>query len=98
MNPPTVRPVQRPAPAGQLGPGGLDAARAEWGFFFADEVPALQAWVFGPGQAARITQPALVVLGADSARLTPLTAETVQRLAAMLPPTSAPRPCPAAAT
>jgi pimeloyl-ACP methyl ester carboxylesterase len=70
---------------GQLGPGGLDAARAESGFFFRDEVPSIQEWVFGPGQAARITQPALVVLGADSARLTPLTAETVQRLAAMLP-------------
>jgi pimeloyl-ACP methyl ester carboxylesterase len=70
---------------GQLGPGGLDAARAESGFFFADELPAIKEWVFGPGQAARITQPALVVLGADSARLTPLTAETVQQLSAMLP-------------
>jgi pimeloyl-ACP methyl ester carboxylesterase len=69
----------------QLGPGSLDIARAESAFFFADEVPAVQEWVFGPAQAARITQPALVVLGADSARLTPLTAETVQRLTAMLP-------------
>ena len=70
---------------GQLGSGGLDTARAESGFFFADELPAIQEWVFGPGQAARITQPALVVLGADSARFTPLTGETVQRLSAMLP-------------
>ena len=69
----------------QLGPGSLDAARAESAFFFADELPAVQEWVFGPSQAARITQPALVVLGADSAQLTPLVVETVQRLSAMLP-------------
>jgi pimeloyl-ACP methyl ester carboxylesterase len=70
---------------GQLGPGSLDIARAESAFFFADEAPAVQEWDFGPGQAARITQPALLVLGADSPRLAPLLAETVQRLSAMLP-------------
>jgi pimeloyl-ACP methyl ester carboxylesterase len=69
----------------QLGPGSLEVARAESRFFFTDEVPAVQEWAFGPGQAARITQPALVLLGADSPGLTPLMAETVQRLAAMLP-------------
>ena len=69
----------------QLGPGSLDTARAESAFFFADELPAVQEWVFGPGQAARITQPALVVLGADSPRVIPLMTETVQRLSAMLP-------------
>jgi len=69
----------------QLGPGSLDIARAESGFFFADELPAVQEWVFGPCQAARITQPALVVLGADSPQVTPLMVETVQRLSAMLP-------------
>jgi pimeloyl-ACP methyl ester carboxylesterase len=69
----------------QLGPGSLDTARAESAFFFADELPAVREWVFGPGQAARITQPALVVLGADSPRVIPLMTETVQRLSAMLP-------------
>jgi pimeloyl-ACP methyl ester carboxylesterase len=69
----------------QLGPGGLAIARAESAFFFANEVPAVQEWVFGPAQAARITQPARVLLGADSPRLTPLMVETVQRLSAMLP-------------
>jgi pimeloyl-ACP methyl ester carboxylesterase len=69
----------------QLGPDSLDVARAESEFFFTDEAPAVQEWAFGPGQAARITQPTLVLLGADSPRLTPLMAETVQRLAAMLP-------------
>src|SRR5580700_5204929 len=63
----------------------VHAARAESAFFFADELPAVQEWVFGSSQAARITQPALVVLGADSAQLTPLVVETVQRLSAMLP-------------
>ena len=70
---------------GQLGPGGLDAARAESAFFFADEVPAVREWIFGPAQAARVTQPTLVVLGGDSPRLSPLAAETVERLLALLP-------------
>ena len=69
----------------QLGPAGLAAAQAESAFFFADELPAVQEWVFGPGQAARVTQPALIVLGANSARVIPLMTETVQRLSAMLP-------------
>jgi DNA-binding CsgD family transcriptional regulator len=51
----------------QLGPGSLDTARAESAFFFADELPAVQEWVFGPSQAARVNQAALVVLAADSA-------------------------------
>ena len=69
----------------QLGPRGLDIAQAESAFFFGDELRAVQEWAFGPAQAARITQPALVVLGADSARLTPLMVETVQRLSELLP-------------
>jgi pimeloyl-ACP methyl ester carboxylesterase len=69
----------------QLGPVGLEAARAESSFFFADELPAVTEWVFGPAQAARVTQPALIVLGGDSPRLTPLMAETVQRLSVLLP-------------
>jgi pimeloyl-ACP methyl ester carboxylesterase len=70
---------------GPLGTAGLDTARAESAFFFADELSAVREWAFGPGQAARVTQPALVVLGGDSPQLTPLMAETVQRLAGMLP-------------
>jgi pimeloyl-ACP methyl ester carboxylesterase len=70
---------------GQLGPGALDAARAESAYFFADEVPAVQEWIFGPVQAARVTKPALVVQGGDTKRLAPVLAETVQRLSAMLP-------------
>ena len=69
----------------QLGPGGLDLARAESAFFFGDELAAVREWIFGPAEAARITQPTLVVQGAESARLTPLITETVQRVSAMLP-------------
>jgi pimeloyl-ACP methyl ester carboxylesterase len=69
----------------QLGAGALDSARAESAFFFADELSAVQEWAFGSGHAAWITQPALVLLGANSAQLTPLMVETVQRLSAMLP-------------
>jgi pimeloyl-ACP methyl ester carboxylesterase len=70
---------------GQLGPGGLDAAGAESAYFFADEVPAVQEWSFGPAQAARVTQPTLAVLGGDSARITPLMPESVQRLSDLVP-------------
>lgn len=71
--------------ARRLGPGGLEAARAESAFFFADELRAVREWVFGPAQAARVTPPALIILGGDSPRLTPLMAETVQRLSVLLP-------------
>ena len=70
---------------GRLGAASLDTAREESAFFFADELSAVREWVFGPDQAARVTTPALVVLGGDSPRLTPNMVETVQRLAAMLP-------------
>jgi pimeloyl-ACP methyl ester carboxylesterase len=69
----------------QLGPRSLEAAQAESAFFVADELPAVQEWVFGPGQAVRVTQPALVVLGGDTARHSPMMTETVHRLSAMLP-------------
>lgn len=69
----------------QLGTGAIDIARSESAFFFADELPAVQEWVFGAEQAARVDQPALVVIGADSVDGTPLMAQTVARLAAMLP-------------
>lgn len=71
----------------QLGPRSLEAAQTESAgrFFFADELPAVQEWVFGPCQAARVTQPALVVLGGDTARHSPVMTETVHRLPAMLP-------------
>jgi len=69
----------------RLGAAGVQAAQQESGFFFADELSAVREWRFGAAQAARIWQPALVVLGEHSPRVTPPMVETVQRLTGMLP-------------
>jgi pimeloyl-ACP methyl ester carboxylesterase len=62
-----------------------DDARGRCGesaYFFADEMPALAGWSFGPDEAAKVTAPALVVCGADSH---PLFHEHVEMLAGMPP-------------
>lgn len=48
-------------------PGAFNEALAEADLFFQAEMPAVQQWAFGPGDADRITQPVLNVLGAQSA-------------------------------
>jgi pimeloyl-ACP methyl ester carboxylesterase len=48
-------------------PAAFDEALAEADLFFQAEMPAVQQWAFEPRDAARITQPVLNVLGADSA-------------------------------
>ena len=53
--------------------------------FFETEWPALLEWQFGPAEAARITQPVLLVLGADSDAVTPMFGEMNNALAAWLP-------------
>jgi len=50
-------------------PGGADRVLGEADFFFAIDLPALNAWTFGPEQAASISQPVLSVLGTKSERL-----------------------------
>lgn len=50
-------------------PGGADRALAEADFFFASDLPALQGWVFGPEQAAGVSQPVLSMLGAETEQL-----------------------------
>lgn len=50
-------------------PGGADRALEEADFFFGIDLPALNAWTFGPEQAASIAQPVLSVLGTKSERL-----------------------------
>jgi pimeloyl-ACP methyl ester carboxylesterase len=65
-----------------LGDDGLAAAERESAYFFADEMPALGAWSFGPEEAAKVTAPALLVRGAESH---PLFGENVEVLAGMLP-------------
>jgi pimeloyl-ACP methyl ester carboxylesterase len=49
-------------------PGGADRALEEADFFFGSDLPALQAWIFGPEQAASISQPMLSVLGSETER------------------------------
>jgi pimeloyl-ACP methyl ester carboxylesterase len=48
-------------------PGAFAEALDEADLFFQAEMPAVQSWTFGPGDAERVTQPVLNVLGAQSA-------------------------------
>jgi pimeloyl-ACP methyl ester carboxylesterase len=66
----------------RLGPAGLAAAEHESAYFFADELPAIGAWQFGPDDAARVTAPTLLVGGSDSR---PWFAENQTQLAEWLP-------------
>lgn len=54
--------VERVLPAGTI-----EAAVATAAVFFGQELPAVQAWTFGPDEAARVQHPALLVLGERSA-------------------------------
>lgn len=49
-------------------PRGVARALAQADDFFGSYLPALNAWQFGPEQAARITQPVISVVGTDSDR------------------------------
>jgi pimeloyl-ACP methyl ester carboxylesterase len=66
----------------RLGDDGLAEAEHESAYFFADELPALAAWTFGPAEAARVTTPALLLCGAQSR---PWFRENAAILAGMLP-------------
>ena len=66
----------------RLGDDGLAEAERESAYFFADELPAVGAWTFGPAEAARITAPALLLCGAESR---PWFRENVGILAELLP-------------
>lgn len=50
-------------------PGSVAQAIRDADTFCSVDLPALNAWEFGPEDAAAISQPALSVLGAESARL-----------------------------
>jgi pimeloyl-ACP methyl ester carboxylesterase len=63
----------------------FDLAVADADTFFDTEWPALLEWQFGPAEAARIPQPALLVLGADSDAVTPMFSEMNAALAEWLP-------------
>jgi pimeloyl-ACP methyl ester carboxylesterase len=66
----------------RFGDHGLAEAEREAACFFADELPALAAWTFGPAEAARVTAPALLICGAESR---PWFRENAAILAEMLP-------------
>ena len=66
----------------RLGDDGLVQAERESAYFFADELPALAAWTFGPAEAARVAAPALLISAAESR---PWFRENVTILADMLP-------------
>lgn len=63
-------------------PGVVVQAVKDADTFFGVELPALTEWVFGPGQAAAITQPVLSVLGAETQ---PLWVEVAEFLRSSLP-------------
>jgi pimeloyl-ACP methyl ester carboxylesterase len=66
----------------RFGDDGLVEAERESAYFFADELPAVAAWPFGPAEAARVGAPALLLCGAESR---PWFRENVAILAGMLP-------------
>ena len=66
----------------RFGDDGLVQAERESAYFFADELPAVGAWSFGPAEAARIAAPALLLCGARSR---PWFRENAAILAEMLP-------------
>jgi pimeloyl-ACP methyl ester carboxylesterase len=66
----------------RFGDGGLAQAERESAYFFADELPALAAWTFGPAEAARVMAPTLLLRGTESR---PWFRENVAILADMLP-------------
>jgi pimeloyl-ACP methyl ester carboxylesterase len=72
----------REALRARLGDDGLAEAERESAYFFADELPAVGAWSFGPAEAARVAAPALLLCGAGSR---PWFRENIAILAEMLP-------------
>ena len=78
-------PQGREAAARTLPLGAFDLAVTDADTFFDTEWPALLEWQFGPAEAARITQPVLLVLGADSDAVTPMFGEMNAALAEWLP-------------
>jgi pimeloyl-ACP methyl ester carboxylesterase len=66
-------------------PAAFDQALADLDTFFEQELPALRGWSFDAEAAARVTQPALVVLGATSGEVSPVFAARHELLMAWLP-------------
>ena len=69
----------------RLGADGVARAVQQSRFFFADEFRAVRDWTFGPLEGSRIVQPTQFVLGAESARVTPLMGEVHEAAARLVP-------------
>lgn len=69
----------------QVLPGAFDRAVADADTFFAQQLPALQAWSFGAEEARRITQPVLAVVGEISQQIDPIWNERQALLLSWLP-------------
>jgi 3-oxoadipate enol-lactonase len=50
-------------------PGGPEQAEKDAATFFEVEFPALEKWILASGQASRISQPVLFVIGSESGPL-----------------------------
>lgn len=72
--------VERTLPA-----GAVDQVLADADAIFGVELPSAGQWRFSPEDAARIGQPVLLVLGADSHRVTPAYPERHELLLEWLP-------------
>jgi pimeloyl-ACP methyl ester carboxylesterase len=66
-------------------PGAFDQAVTDLDTFFGQELPGLREWPFTEQDAARITQPALAVLGARSDEVSPVFRRRHELLLAWLP-------------
>jgi pimeloyl-ACP methyl ester carboxylesterase len=66
-------------------PGAFARMVADAPTFFEQELPAVHAWAFGRDEAARVTQPALAVLGGRSHEVSAVWSERQALLEAWLP-------------
>ena len=73
------------APFEQALPGAFDRGVVDADTFFGQELPSIQQWQFARGDASRITQPVLAVLGEKSAEVSPIWNERQQLLLSWLP-------------
>ncbi|PZS03136.1 MAG: alpha/beta hydrolase [Pseudonocardiales bacterium] len=71
----------------RLGGAGYERAVRDSAFFFRDELPAVLESRFGAAEGRRVRQPVLVVEGAASARLGPLSRQITELTTTLLPHT-----------
>ena len=75
-------PAYREVMTGTLGAEVLAEAERNCGYFFTDEIPAINGWAFDPAEAARLDRPVLLVRGGASP---PPTHRLIERVAGLLP-------------